>query len=105
MNDIKRLPKGHEVIIEFRPEAVEELCKKVSFERYDDTIFIHGFVSGDTAELGLAVVALDEPEICLIRVEKDASPYRTEIANGYVSENRKKVGTLDIFKMQPTCPY
>lgn len=85
---MERLPKGHRVLVQvpddegWRMRYAEE---KITPEKVGDRLQIEAFVSGDTEELGLSVVALDNPEYCVCRAdfhgESDNCPDCWDIRN------------------------
>jgi len=114
IQEIKRLPKGHEVKIyaPFSESRVQHLAKKgISWKGVNykgkKCMVIDAFVSGDTPENGLSIVALDNPEYCMYhelstdgRLNAEERITRVCVESGYDDWMTYNDGTGS-----PVCPY
>lgn len=100
---IVRLPKGHRVICAIPINADTKKYysdRGISWAEDDEKMFIEAFVSGDTAELGLSVVALDNPKHCMYHSNNPEDLDRANISNGYDNWWMVSFGIGS-----PSCPY
>lgn len=108
---IKRIAKGTPVKI-FASRNFEQKFSKegISFKRINyrgiPAILMEGFVSGDTEQYGLSIVALDNPETCFFYGHanddsRESKITRKLVSKGYDDWMVTHVGTGG----QPVCPY
>lgn len=104
--EIRRFPRGHKVICAFpSSDGWEEVFaeKNVSFKTENGLLLVEGFVSGDEPGVGLSVVALDNPSVCLIRnYDVLGEIMRNKIESGYYDY---WVTDYHYRGFSPTCPY
>lgn len=113
MDTVTRFPRGHRVICAFALSYRDILKEKgVSFTEDDEKIFVECFISGDSAEKGLSMVTLDNPEFCLMHGRDEYLPpiVRESIAQGYypywVDKSKKHLyQSLGTGYGKPSCPY
>lgn len=114
MDTVTRFPKGHRVICAFAltyRDAIKE--KGVSFTEDDEKIFVECFVTGDSPENGLSIVALDDVKWCLHHsAEGETAPLVREcVAQGYypywvVHEKKHMYRRYNGPAIgSPSCPY
>lgn len=119
--EIERLPKGHSLDFVFDKQAItldhRALIGSDAFADDSGCIHVSAFVSGDTPEKGLSIVALHNPEWCLFTMKdayyntdpEDFNLIRSEIASGYCHDSSRTVAECTKYQLsylrQPTCPY
>ncbi len=93
--NISRIPKGHRVICamphHYKPYITDQ---GIQCKEDDDKIYIEGFVSGDDPNIGLSIVALDNPEYCIyfanVHIRGDGpiirAQRRIDAQNGFMNQ-------------------
>jgi hypothetical protein len=93
MDNAKYLQKGSPVVyyiskVKFRryiKQWIQVLIdEQIDVYENDEFIYINGFVSGDTKELGLSVVAVDNEKLCILslRYEPELTDAREQCRTG-----------------------
>lgn len=117
----KRLPKGHEVLAWYPATGmfIDLLNEEnISYEQEGDVLVIKGFVSGDTEEKGLSIVALDNVDycifsgtykghrhICMTDEEFDCFKNGVAIHPRLYASREEVIRELNVFGMSPTCSF
>jgi hypothetical protein len=83
------VPRGQKVVCSFpisdmRKERILE--KGCTYTEDDNHLYLECFVSGHTKELGLSLVALENPEYCLTSWTNPSDEYILSMLQGYYNE-------------------